>query len=449
MHLLRSPAMEQRLLRVGWLSVLGAIVVGPALAHLVMPEPGGLWDRLSVLTGLLALSALVCAAVLPSRLRSLNRAFGIESVIDLHRFLGLVTAALVFAHLACVVAADPANVALLDLLAAPRRAQAATLATMALVALAVLAVLRSRAQLSYELWKWSHLALAAMVLGFSALHVWWLDQLVREATFATMLGLFAALLVLVFGHRWLWRPLFDPSTEFVVRGVRRESPSVSTLVLEPRCRDDRGADAWAFAPGQFAWLRLERSLAAEEHPFTIASSAHSDATEFTIRHAGDFTRALRRLPPGAAVWVDGPHGAFTNDVGGAAGFVMIAGGVGVTPMMSMLRTAAHRRDQRPYRLVAVAGAPGDLLFRDELAQLRRHLDLEVTEVLRRPTPGWSGHTGEIGVELLSVVALDGTHPDDVDYFVCGPPSLVSDAVSALDVLGVAPGRVHTEQFDFA
>jgi hypothetical protein len=99
----------------------------------------GLWGRLSVLTGLLALSALVCAAVLPSRLRSLNRAFGIESVIELHRFLGVVTTALVFAHLACVVAADPRNVALLDLAKAPGRAQAATGATIALVGLAALA----------------------------------------------------------------------------------------------------------------------------------------------------------------------------------------------------------------------------------------------------------------------------------------------------------------------
>jgi 3-phenylpropionate/trans-cinnamate dioxygenase ferredoxin reductase subunit len=99
--------------------------------------------------------------------------------------------------------------------------------------------------------------------------------------------------------------------------------------------------------------------------------------------------------------------------------------------------------------VVVAGAPEDLLFRTELAQLRRHLDLEVTEVLRRPVQGWSGHTGEIGVELLSLVAVGGAHPEDVDYFVCGPPSLVTDALSALDVLGVVPARVHTEQFDFA
>ncbi|HYH32737.1 MAG TPA: ferredoxin reductase family protein [Pseudonocardia sp.] len=449
--------MDQRLLRVTWLSIFAGVVGAPALAYLAMPVAApqamrlhsGLWDRLSVLTGLLALSALVCAAVLPSRLRSLNRAFGIESVVDLHRFLGVVTAALVFAHLACVVAADPANVALLDLLAAPPRAQAATLATIALVALAVLAVLRNRAQLSYELWKLSHVVLATAVLGFAALHVWWLDQLVRDATVGTLLGLFAVLVVAVFGYRWVWRPLFDPSTEFVVRGVRRESATVSTLVLEPRRRGDRDGTSWAFAPGQFAWLRLDRSVAAEEHPFTIASSAHTDATEFTIRHTGDFTRALRRLPPGATVWVDGPHGAFTNDAGGAAAFVMIAGGVGVTPMMSMLRTAADRRDPRPYRLVVVASAPEDLLFRAELAQLRRHLDLEVTEVLRRPVPGWSGHTGEIGVELLSVVGSGDAHPEDVDYFVCGPPSLVTDALSVLDVLGVPHTRVHTEQFDFA
>ena len=441
--------MDQRLLRVMWLGGFGVAIVAPSLGYLAVPSPGGLWERLSVLTGLLALSALVCAAVLPSRLRSLNRAFGIESVIDLHRFLGIVSAALVFAHLACVVAADPANLALLDLTAAPARAQAATISTMALVGLAVLAVLRNRARLSYELWKWSHVALAATVLGFAALHVWLLDQLVRDAVIGTMFAVFALVLAFVFSHRWIWRPAFDPSTEFVVLDVRRENATVSTLVLEPRRHADRPAAAWAFAPGQFAWIRLDRSVTAEEHPFTIASSAHAHATEFTIRHAGDFTRAIRRLPPGASVWVDGPHGAFTNEAGTAAGFVMIAGGVGITPMMSMVRTAAHRRDPRPYRLVVVASAPQDLLFRAELAQLRQCLDLEVTEVLRRPVEGWSGPTGGIDAELLSVVLGSAFHPEDVDFFICGPPALVTDAMNALDVLGAAPDRVHTEQFDMA
>jgi predicted ferric reductase len=441
--------MDQRMVRTAWLSVFGLIVVAPSLMWLVMAPNEPLWDHLSVVTGLLALSALVSAAVLPSRLRSLNRAFGIESVIDIHRFLGVVTATLVFVHLACVVAANPANVALLNFETAPARARAAVGATAALAALVALVAVKGRTGLRYELWRWLHVALAVAVITLSALHVWWLDHLVAMPATGTVFGLLAAIVIGIFGYRWAWRPLFDTSTEFLVREVRRENSTVSTLVLEPR-RQRHGppVNSWAFAPGQFAWIRLDRSVTAEEHPFTIASSAHMDTTEFTIRHAGDFTRALRRLPPGSPVWVDGPHGAFTNDVGAGAGFVMIAGGVGITPMMSMLRTAAHRGDPRPYRLVVVASSPEDLLFRDELAELRFHLDLVVTEVLRRPHDGWDGYTGDIGAGLLSMVLPQGQHPDDLDFFVCGPPALVTDALSALDTLGVAPARVHTEQFDF-
>lgn len=203
-----------------------------------------------------------------------------------------------------------------------------------------------------------------------------------------------------------------------------------------------------FAPGQFAWLRVDRAVTAEEHPFTIASSAHHGCTEFTVRHTGDFTRTLRSLPPGSPVWVDGPHGAFSNDIGICGGFVLIAGGVGITPMMSMLRTAADRCDHRPYRLIMVAGSPEDLLFREELGFLRSSLDLEVTEVLRRPRHDWDGHTGDLGLGLFAMVLRTVAAPDDLDYFICGPPGLVGDALDVLDAVDVPASRVHTELFDF-
>jgi 3-phenylpropionate/trans-cinnamate dioxygenase ferredoxin reductase subunit len=448
--------MDQRLLRRAWLGTFGAIVIAPSLLWLVSaPEVAGfglvgrsLWSRLSVITGLLALSALVCAVILPSRLRSLNRAFGIESVIELHRFLGVICAIMVLTHLACVIAANPANVALLNFGLGVKRAQAATAATIALIALVLLAVFKRRLKLSYELWRWTHLALAIAVIVFSGLHIWWLDKLVRDPAMGALMALMAAVVVGIFGYRWTWRSWFDPSTEFMVREVRRENATVSTLVLEPRRRGHNVTESWAFSPGQFAWIRLERSVAAEEHPFTISSSAHNETTEFTIRHAGDFTRTIRNLPPGSPVWVDGPHGAFTNDLGKAGGFILMAGGVGLTPMMSMLRTAAHRADPRPYRLLVVASKPTDLLFRDELAQLRRLIDLEVTEVLRRPSNGWEGHTGDLNVGLMSVVLSGIEQPDDLDYFICGPPSMVTDAMGVLDAFAVAPDHVHTEQFDF-
>jgi 3-phenylpropionate/trans-cinnamate dioxygenase ferredoxin reductase subunit len=118
-------------------------------------------------------------------------------------------------------------------------------------------------------------------------------------------------------------------------------------------------------------------------------------------------------------------------------------------MMSMIRTAAHRGDPRPYRLVVVASAPEDLLFRSELARLRLQLDLEVTEVLRRPVEGWSGPIGGIDVELMSVVLAGAEQPDGYEFFICGPPAMVTDALGVLDLIGVAPQHVHTEQFDFA
>lgn len=440
-------AQRDRWVRAAWVAALGAVIAGPALLWLAVAPVAPMWDRLSVVTGLFALTALVCATIVPSRIRSLNRAFGIESVLEVHRFLGVSTAVLTLAHLACVVARDPSNIALLNVAAAPGRAVAAVVASVSMIVLIGAAAMRRRLRLPYDVWRFTHVALSALAVVAAVLHVWWLDHAVRNAAMFSALVLLAVAVGGVVAYRWVWRSLLDPTTEFLVQEVRFESPTVSTLVLAPRDRET-GTGNWVFAPGQFAWLRVQRSVAAEEHPFTIASSAHLGCTEFTVRHTGDFTRTLRSLPPGSPVWVDGPHGAFTSDIGVCGGIVMIAGGVGITPMMSMLRTAADRGDRRPYRMIAVAASPEDLLFREELGFLRGTLDLEVTEVLRQPRDGWDGHTGDLGVGLLAMVLRTVARPDDLDYFVCGPPGLVTDAMDVLDALDVAPARVHTELFDF-
>lgn len=425
-------------MRTAWIGALGVVLVGPVLLRLLSAPPAPLWTQLSTTTGLLALSTLVCAAVLPSRVRSLTRAFGIEGILEVHRSLGVLAAALIVVHLACVVAADPANVALLDPARATPAARAAVVATAAIGLLIVLALTRSRTRhLSYELLRWGHVGLALVVLTGSAVHVWQLQLLVTDAVMSAVLGLLAVALLALLTHRWVLRALLDHGAEFVVRGVRRESDSVTTLLL-----DRRECAAFDFAPGQFAWLRLARSVHAEEHPFTIASSAHGGAcVEFTIRHAGAFTTDVAALEPGRPVWVDGPHGAFTaDDARSTTGVVMIAGGVGVTPMMSMLRTAADRGDGRAFHLVLVVARREDVLFRDELADLGRRLDLDVTEVLRGPVRGDD--------QATVVAALAGLPaPTAYDYFVCGSATLVATAFRALDALGVPADHVRTEQFD--
>ncbi|GEL19516.1 ferredoxin reductase family protein [Pseudonocardia asaccharolytica] len=443
--------MERRTLaRAGWTAVLITALAGPALIWLVRSEPLSLWRQLSIVTGLVALSAMVCAAVLPSRLRSVTRVLGIENVIGVHRQLGMLTGLFVALHLACVVAADPAQVALLDVTTAPGRARAAVAGVVTLSVLLALALNRTWLGSRYELWRWLHLLFAAAALGASALHTLLLGHVLADPIVGPMLVALGCALLIVLGQRWVWRSWLDESSEFVVREVRPENRSVSTLVLEPRARHAPSAGLH-FAPGQFAWLRLHRA-AVEEHPFTIASGAHDPTrAEFTIRHTGDFTATLGALRPGSPVWVDGPYGAFTSDPATSAGVVMIASGVGITPMMSMLRTAGQCGDPRPFRLVVLARDGGELLFRDELTVLHEELDLEVTEVLRRPPPDWTGATGPIDVGLLTAVLAGLGHDDRdrnrLDYFICGSPSLLGDVLDALGALGVADERIHTEQFD--
>lgn len=446
--------MRRQLERTLWATAFLAVLLAPVLLAPVLHGPGtgdasSLLSQLSVGMGLLATSLLVCAVVLPSRVRSLTRTLGIDGVLGIHRFVGLAVTLLVGLHVVLVLAAKPANVALFDVLHAPNRARAAVGATVALGALVALTLLRRRLQQRYEVWRWMHLALAGSVLVLSALHIWWLNHLVRDTAMRALFIVLAVAALGVLGYRWLWLPVFGPRREYVVRELRPETSTVSTLVLEPRRdRRQRGYRTLAFAPGQFAWIRLNPSIGAQEHPFTIASSAHVGLwTEFTIRHTGDFTNELRQLRPGSSVWVDGPHGAFTLDLRRCTGLVMIAGGVGITPMMSMLRTLAHRRDRRPHRLVVVARTLDDLLFRAELSDLQQRLDLTVIELLRAPPPSWTGASGAVDEELLTALLPGAFRRNQLDYYLCGPPAMVTDVLTVLDGLDVPQPRIHTEQFD--
>jgi predicted ferric reductase len=429
-----------------WSLAFLAVMLLPLILSEGAGGDGDLMIELSLSFGVLAASVIICTVVLPSRLRSLTAAFGIERVLKSHRYLGSLALFLVLVHLAFVLLDDPNNVRLLIPWEAPPRARAATAATVALAIMWVMAVARRRLGQRYESWRWIHVVLGMVVFGGGALHVLWLDHLVRDEYMRDWFEASLALVVLVLLYRWVWRPLIAVRNAYVIDEVRHESASVSTLALRPLRSRHRGLQ---FDPGQFAWIRLDSPFGTREnHPFTIASGAHRPRElEFTVRHAGDYTTMLAQLTPGRRVYIDGPHGSFTVDARRSQGLVLIAGGVGITPMMSMLRTLAHRRDEHRHVLVVGARTPKDLLFRDELASLSRRLRLTVVEVLSQPPPDWRGEAGYVDADLLARVLPRRPGSRRFDVYVCGPPPMVETAVRGLAWLGVPPQRVHTEQFD--
>ncbi len=127
--------------------------------------------------------------------------------------------------------------------------------------------------------------------------------------------------------------------------------------------------------------------------------------------------------------------------------MLIAAGVGITPLLSMLRTLADRGDRRRHLLIVAARTEDELMLRPEIASLHTRLSLRVVDVLSRPHPAWLGETGRITRSLLA--RRLPRRPQRLEYFVCGPQPMVSAASRDLSGLGVPLRRIHTERFGAA
>ena len=217
--------------RVGWGIVFLAVLLAPLVLSARAGGRGDLLLELSLVFGLLAGSVLVCAAVLPSRLRSLTNAFGIERVLRSHRWLGLLALNLVLVHVVLVLLDDPSSLALLNPITGPNRARAALGATVGLVLLCVFASARRRVHRTYELWRWIHIGIAFAVLLLAGLHVFWLNHLLRDPALRVAFVVVSILVLGVLANRWVLRPLLD--YRHAAAAPAAASPSGPALLARP------------------------------------------------------------------------------------------------------------------------------------------------------------------------------------------------------------------------
>jgi predicted ferric reductase len=165
----------------------------------------------------------------------------------------------------------------------------------------------------------------------------------------------------------------------------------------------------------------------------------------TIRNLGDFTSNIPNVAAGARVYLDGPYGVFT--IGNPADMhVLIAGGIGVTPMMSMIRTLADRSDKRPVILLYGVQDWDSITFREELEALKTRLNLTVVHVLSKPSAGWTGEQGFINAEMFKR-HLPPPYADH-EYFICGPNVMMDAIEKALGDMNVPMSKYHSERYSF-
>jgi predicted ferric reductase len=352
--------------------------------------------------------------------------------------------ALAFAlvHPALVFLNDPAKLALLDFPHAPNRARFAVGSVIALLLLIATSVWRKQLRLGYEVWQLLHGALAIAVVGFALAHVAGVGYYAASPWQQVLWMMLAAFVV----GDLLWvrivKPLGLQRRPWVVDEVIAERGGSWTLMLRPE-----GHEGMRFEPGQFAWLFLDQSaFSPSPHPFSLSSSAERpDRIGFTIKARGDFTSKLGEVRPGTRAYVDGPYGLFTSDRSEGFGFVFIAGGVGITPMVSMLRTMADREDRRPCVLFYGSKDYDSVICREALDELAKRLELTLIHVLEEPPPDWQGERGRIDVALLR--RRLPKRFERYRYFVCGPTAMMDALEEALVAAGIPDEHVHTERFD--
>jgi len=424
-----------------WVMAYAAAAVLPLAGVLAGSSPPGRSFALELgsALGIVALSLLALQLVLPARVKLVAAPLGADVALRLHRHLADVVVAVIAAHVALVVLGDTSNLGLLDPLGAPWRARAAVGACAALAAMIASSLLRTRLRLPYARWRGLHVTLAVGVLALSAAHAIGVGRYTRSPA-GVVLAVLVAIALLAMLELRVLRPRRLARRPYVVDRVVPERGDAVTLVL--RAEAHRGR---RFRPGQFAWLKLaDAPHRLVEHPFSYSSSAARPAQpSFTIKAYCGFTRRIAELPPGTRILLDGPHGSFRPRAD-AERFVLIAGGIGVTPIVSLLRSAADAGDRRPFLLLYGSLHFEDITFREELVRLQQDVNLRVVHVLTDPPRGWQGEAGFIDAALLGRQL-----PSDLsraEIFLCGPPPMLVAATAGLESLGVVPERLHVEQF---
>jgi len=235
-----------------------------------------------------------------------------------------------------------------------------------------------------------------------------------------------------------------------INALLQNIQSISSTILELSIVKPNGQPFFNFTPGQYATLSFPaHEYLRSERSFSIASSAADRSTlRFGIRIGGKYTSALRDLRPGDPVFVRGPFGDFTMDTINDKRFVFLAGGIGVTPFLSMIRTILF--EQKPIQLTLFYSVRSleDAPFRKDLDELEKTYKnfTVIYAVTDKKIPDSTSKyfPGRISKELI-IRQLE-SNPWEQRFFLCGPHPFMKSMMETLNSIGVPESAVRTERF---
>ncbi|MGR8010650.1 ferredoxin reductase family protein [Streptomyces hypolithicus] len=435
-----APRLAPEVVRGGVLA--GSVGVGVMWAVQVTPSA-----RLDVLfatgahlTGLLAGYGVLVMILLMTRVPAVEHGVGAGRLARWHALGGRYVLSLCLGHAVLALCGYAAHTGT-DLLAAANgllgypAIAAATAGTALLITVGVTSARAVRRRVGHETWRAVHLLTylgAALAFGHQLVGP---DVAGSAPTVWVWAMLHAGVAVLLLWYRGVVPVRQALRHSLRVVDVRSEGPEVVSVLMQGIGLDELRAEAGQF----FRWRFLQRRIWHTALPFSLSAPVRDDTLRITVKAAGDHTRRIRRLKPGTRVLATGPFGALTAHRRTRRKVLLLAGGVGITPLRALFETLPGGPGD--LTLLYRAGNEGRLVLRDELEEIARARGAALHYLLG---PSDAAHDPLAPQALRALVPGLAEH----DVYLCGPPRMAEAATAALVRAGVPAARIHSEYFTF-
>ncbi len=419
-----------------WDSFSGSFALGSANIILALGS----------LAGLFAAYLILLQFFFMGRTPWIERLFGLDKLSQIHHQAGKYGILLILIHPLLIVwgysrlGKISLTSQLINFISSSDDLLKAVLALSGFILVVVSSLVIVRKRLRYESWYFVHLLAYLSVAGAYGHQAELGTTLTSHAIFYWY---WLFLYALVFSNQLIFRflrPIYNfwKHKFFVAKIVRENYNTVSVYI------GGEDLNSFNIFAGQFMILRFfAKGLWYQAHPFSLSLAPNGKELRVTIKQLGDFTKQIENLKPGTRLLIDGPYGVFTDFFSLSNKVLLIAGGIGITPLRALLEDM--QKKGKDITLLYGNREKKDIVFEQEMDNLTKQHPARVIHVLSEE-PGFTGERGYVDEEKIKRLVPDLASRD---IYICGPPPMMKAIIQTLNKLDVKSARLHFEKFSLS